>query len=83
MKNSASENASPAIDRVATMAHHAVDKAAGAAAPTAEWLSEQGDSLKATQKRLVTGATDYVTAHPFKSIGVAVVAGFLLSRIFH
>jgi len=83
MNKSASENALPAIDRVATMAHHAVDKAAVAAAPTAEWLSEQGDSLKATQKKLLTGATDYVTANPYTSIGVAVVAGFLLSRIFH
>lgn len=83
MKTTAIDSANHAIDRVATMAHQAVDKAAVAAAPTADWLSEQGDSLKATQKKLVAEATDYVSANPFKSIGVAVVAGFLLSRIFH
>jgi len=82
MKTTVSDNANLAIDRVATMAHQAVDKAAVAAAPTADWLNERGDSLKATQKKLVADATDYVAANPFKSIGVAVVAGFLLSRVF-
>lgn len=77
----ATRNARPAIDRVAAMAHQAVDKAAGAAAPTADWLAEQGDSLKATQKKLVTDTCSYVSANPLKSIGIAVVAGFVLSRI--
>jgi ElaB/YqjD/DUF883 family membrane-anchored ribosome-binding protein len=71
----------PAIDRVAAIAHKAVDKAAGAAAPTADWLSEQGQSLNATQKKLVAGTSNYVSANPLKALGIAVVAGFLLSRI--
>ena len=83
MKTTVSDNANLAIDRVATMAHQAVGKAAVAAAPTADWLSEQADMLNARQKKLVAEATDYVSANPLKSIGVAVVAGFLLSRIFH
>jgi len=33
--------ASPAINRVAAMAHQAVDKAAGSAAPAADWLTEK------------------------------------------
>lgn len=71
----------PAIDKVASMAHLAVDKAAGAAAPTADWLAEQGDSLHATQKKLVADTCGYVSAHPLKAIAIAVAAGFLLSRI--
>ena len=77
----AARTAKPAIDRVAAMAHQAVDKAAGAAAPTADWLAEQGESLNTTQKKLVADTCDYISANPLKAVGIAVVAGFLLSRI--
>ena len=77
----AARKAKPAIDQVAAMAHQAVDKAAGAAAPTADWLAEQGDSLNATQKKLVADTCSYVSANPLKAIGIALVAGFLLSRL--
>lgn len=77
----AARKAKPAIDQVATMAHQAVDKAAGVAMPAADWLAEQGESLNATQKKLVADACNYVSANPLKSVGIAVVAGFLLSRI--
>lgn len=77
----AARKAKPAIDQVAAMAHHAVDTAAGAAAPTADWLSEQGECLMAAQKKRVADTRSYVSANPLKSVGIAVVAGFLLSRI--
>jgi ElaB/YqjD/DUF883 family membrane-anchored ribosome-binding protein len=77
----AARKAKPAIDRVAAMAHQAVDKAAGAAAPTADWLAEQGESLNTTQKKLVADTCGYISANPLKAVGIAVVAGFLLSRI--
>jgi ElaB/YqjD/DUF883 family membrane-anchored ribosome-binding protein len=77
----AARKARPAIDRVAAMAHQAVDTAAGAAAPTADWLAEQGESLNAAQKKLVADTCSYVSANPLKSVGIAVVAGFLLGRI--
>jgi len=77
----AARKARPAIYRVAAMAHQAVDTAAGAAAPTADWLTEQGESLNATQKKLVADTRSYVSANPLKAVGIALVAGFLLSRI--
>ena len=77
----AARKAKPAIDRVAAMAHQAVDTAAGAAAPTADWLAEQGQSLNATQKKLLADTCSYVSANPLKSVGIAVVVGFLLSRL--
>jgi len=73
--------AQPAIEQVAIMAHQAVDKMAGAAGPTADWLVAQGESLSATQKKLMTDTCGYVSANPLKSLGFAVVVGFLLSRI--
>jgi ElaB/YqjD/DUF883 family membrane-anchored ribosome-binding protein len=78
--NSIAGAAKPAIDRVAAIAHQAVDSAAGAAAPTADWLTQQGESLNAAPKKLVADTCSYVSANPLKSVGIAVVAGFLLSR---
>ena len=74
-------NAKPAIDRAAAIAHQAVDKAASAAAPTAEWLSAKGENLIARKTMLVDDTCKFVSANPVKSIGMALVAGFLISRI--
>src|SRR5688572_8303749 len=64
----AARKVGPAIDRVAAMAHQAVDTAAGAAAPTADWLAEKGESLKAAQKKLVADTGSYVSANPLKVV---------------
>jgi ElaB/YqjD/DUF883 family membrane-anchored ribosome-binding protein len=77
----AARKAKPAIDQVAALAHKAVDKAADTAAPAADWLAEQGDSLIVTQKKLVADTSAYISANPLKAIGIAVAAGFLLSRV--
>lgn len=66
----AARNIKPAIARVSSLAHQAVDNVASKAAPAADWLSEQGKN-----------SCSYVSANPLKSIGVALAAGFLLSRI--
>lgn len=77
----AARKAKPAIDKVTAMAHQAVDKAAGAAVPAADWLAEKGENLDATQKKLIADTCAYVSANPLKAIGIAVVAGMLISRI--
>jgi len=74
-------NVKPAMDRAAQIAHQAVDKVADVAGPTADWLSETGASLKATQRKVAADASHYVSAHPWKSISFALVAGFLISRV--
>jgi len=71
----------PAINRVAEAAHQTVDRAASAALPTAAWLSEQGNSLIATQRTVAADAGEYVSTHPWKSIGMALAAGFLIGRL--
>ena len=72
-----------AIERVADMAHGAVDKAADAVAPAADWLQERGDDLIAKKEKLLANTCSYVSTNPLKAVGIAVVAGFLLSRIVH
>ncbi|HMH19877.1 MAG TPA: hypothetical protein VK572_17195 [Burkholderiales bacterium] len=79
--DNAARKARPAIDRAAEFAHDAVDKAASVAAPTAEWLGEQGETLMATPKKLIDGTCEYVTAHPLKSVAIALAAGLLIGRI--
>ncbi len=77
----AARKVKPAIDKVAAMTHQAVDEVARAAAPSADWLAEQGDRLNATRKKLAADTCSYVSANPLKAVGIAAVAGFLLSRI--
>lgn len=82
---SAAQNASskikPVIDRVASSAHQAVDKAVGVVIPTADWLSERGHSLKVSQEKMIADARGYVAVNPLKAVGIALAAGLLLGRI--
>lgn len=77
----AARRAKPAIDGVAALAHKAVDKVAGAAVPTAEWLTEQGESLKNTQKKLMNDTCSYISTNPLTSVAIALAAGYVISRI--
>ena len=61
----AARRAKPAIDKVAETAHSAVDTATGAA----------------VQKKLLSDSCAYVSAHPMKSLGMAIVVGLLLGRV--
>ncbi len=79
--DNAARKAKPAIDQVAAMAHQAVDRAAASAAPAIDWIGEQGECLNATQKKLVTNTSAYIAANPLMSVSVAVLAGFLISRM--
>lgn len=77
----AARKAKPAIDQVAALAHQAVEKAAATAAPAVDWFGQQGESLHATQKKVVTDTSAYIAANPLKSVGMAVLAGYLISRM--
>ena len=79
--DSAIRQAKPAIEKVAQMAHRAVDKAAASAVPAADWIGEKTDRLDATQKKLVNDTCAYITANPLKAIGLALLAGVVLSRM--
>lgn len=77
----AARKAKPAIDQVAAAAHEVVDKAAASAAPAVDWIEEQAQSLNTTQKKLVTDTSAYIAANPLRSVGIAVLAGFVISRV--
>lgn len=79
--NSVSEAARPAVDRIATSAHEVVDKVAGVATQAAETLGVKGDQIKSAQQKLVESAREYMHEHPVATLGIAVAAGFVLSRL--
>ena len=69
------------LNKATARAHGAVDQVADAAAPAAQWLEEQGDTLTTTGEKLVDSTCKYVTAHPLQSLGLALAAGYLISRL--
>ncbi len=77
----ASDAARPAVDRLASGAHQAVDKIAGAATQAAETLDLKSEQIMDAQTRLTETCRDYVRDNPVTSLGIAVAAGFLLSRL--
>ncbi|MDD5274399.1 MAG: DUF883 domain-containing protein [Methylovulum sp.] len=69
------------IDNALNTAHEAVDKIANAASQAAEVLGEKGEQLKNAEHRLMDNCHSYVRTNPIASIGIAVAAGFMLSRL--
>ena len=73
--------ARPMVDRIASGAHQAVDKLAGAAGQAAETLGVKGEQLKNAQAQALEQARAYVRENPVAALGIAVAAGFVLSRM--
>ena len=69
------------LNKATARAHGAVDQVADAAAPAAQWLEEQGETLTNSGERLVDSTRQYIAAHPLQSLGMALAAGYLISRI--
>ncbi|MDD5410807.1 MAG: DUF883 domain-containing protein [Methylobacter sp.] len=69
------------IDKAAISAHEAVDKIAGATNQAAEALGQKGEQLKNTEQQLMANCRSYISDNPITSMGIAVAAGFLLSRV--
>jgi ElaB/YqjD/DUF883 family membrane-anchored ribosome-binding protein len=70
-----------ALNKATARVHGAVDQVADAAAPAAQWLEEQSEALNITGKNLMDSTCRYVAAHPLQSLGLALAAGYLISRL--
>jgi ElaB/YqjD/DUF883 family membrane-anchored ribosome-binding protein len=69
------------IEKASKSAHEAVDKIASATNQAAEALGEKGNQLKNAEQQLMENCRGYVRDNPITSLGIAVAAGFLLSRL--
>lgn len=77
----AETNTSATVDRIASGAHRAVDRMASAATSAANHLNMSGEELLAAKDRWTQVCGTYVKDHPLTSLGIAVAAGFVLSRL--
>ena len=76
----AATDTSATVDRIASSAHQAVDRMASAANSAAGNLNVKADELMAAKERWMATCQTYVKENPLVALGVAVAAGFLLSR---
>lgn len=75
--DAATEATHPAIDRIAASAHKLVDNADEVATQAAKALEDAG----VKGEELAAIGTSYMRDHPVATLGVAVAAGYLLSRL--
>jgi ElaB/YqjD/DUF883 family membrane-anchored ribosome-binding protein len=69
------------INKAHTRMQGALDQAVDAAAPAAQWLEEHGEQLSANGEKLAARTRKYIVANPLQSFGLALAAGYLLSRL--
>jgi ElaB/YqjD/DUF883 family membrane-anchored ribosome-binding protein len=79
--NTLVDAADPMVDRLASGAREAVDKMADVAAQAGKTLDEKGEQLRELQVEWLDKSRAYVRDNPVKALGIAVVGGFLLSRL--
>lgn len=68
------------VDKASNFAHETVDKIASASNQAADAL-EKGQQLKSAEQRMIKNCQGYIRDNPVTSLGIAVAAGFLLSRL--
>ncbi|MDP1667391.1 MAG: DUF883 domain-containing protein [Methylobacter sp.] len=72
-----------AIDKAADYAHEATDRIASATSETAKALGEKGEQLLNAEQKLMKNCCTYVSYHPVASVGIAIAAGYFLSRLLN
>jgi ElaB/YqjD/DUF883 family membrane-anchored ribosome-binding protein len=77
---SAVQSATAAIDHAAESGHQAVSKLENKVKPAEQWISEKTDAALAVPKNAIADARQYIVAHPWQSLGFALLAGALLGR---
>ncbi len=75
--DAASRAAHPTIDRAAAGAHKAVENADELANQAVEALDSAGEK----GQELINAGTSYMREHPMLTLGLAVTAGYVLSRL--
>lgn len=68
-------------DKALDFVHDTGDKIASVTSQAAEVLGERGEQLKNAEQQLVDSCHGYVRDNPLTSLGIAVAAGFVLSRV--
>lgn len=81
MVNRAVQGAHAAVDTVARKVESAVDRFKTGASSTAESVQQGAGEIAEMEKAMMESVRSTVRDHPLITVGLAVVAGMLLSRI--
>lgn len=76
-----SQRAQAGIDRLRSTAHETVERAASVASTAADRLSARSGEWLSAKDEWMDSTRSYVREHPFAALGVALAAGYLLSRL--
>ncbi|HUL67154.1 MAG TPA: hypothetical protein VLW55_21340 [Burkholderiaceae bacterium] len=80
MVERAAASAHQAVDRVAAKVGPAVERARAVARDSADTVQAKLDTLSSMPRDLTESCRSYVRDRPMTALGIAVLAGFLLSR---
>jgi ElaB/YqjD/DUF883 family membrane-anchored ribosome-binding protein len=69
------------IEKATNSAHETVNKMADVSNQAVDAISEKGEQLKKAEEQMMDNCRGYIHDNPITSLGIAVAAGFLLSRI--
>jgi ElaB/YqjD/DUF883 family membrane-anchored ribosome-binding protein len=69
------------LNKATIRAHGAVDQVADAVAPAVQWAEDEADTLGKGREKFLQTTSKYIAAHPLQSLGLAIAAGYLLSRL--
>jgi ElaB/YqjD/DUF883 family membrane-anchored ribosome-binding protein len=58
-----------------------LNKVAARAAPAAQRLEDEAAALASGAEKFLETTAKYIAAHPVQSLGLAIAAGYLLSRL--
>ncbi len=79
--DSREESKSETIDRIAGAAHQTVDRVAQRAGSALQSLRGSSEAWKGTGDQSLERVQEYVRERPLTALGIAMAAGFLLSRL--
>ena len=69
------------LNEAKVRAHSAVDQIGDAVAPAAQRLEDEAETLARGREQFLETTSRYIAAHPLQSLGLAIAAGYLLSRL--
>lgn len=70
------------VEDAADYVHGATDYVQKSATKAAEVLGEKGEQLLNAEQKLMKECRTYVHDHPLKALGIALVGGYMLTRLF-
>ena len=81
--DSVSAAAVPVVNRLARGAHQAVDNATQFASGAVETVVDKANVVRDAHARMADECRGHVRANPLASVGIALAAGYVLSRLLN